>query len=162
MPPNTSLSTLLEESKRLTTHLTLAEIPTVQRGIDLLESESRKLVARSVRDGRTLDPRAQTMLASSGIDTDRLADSNLASAALLSAFEMLQPVHDANVESFLGQQQEQAIVNAIEDNGLATLDDFDRTMKAHMQSVWEDAQRRLFEELGQHQGAEPLSLLDAE
>ncbi|KAJ1726383.1 nuclear pore complex subunit, partial [Coemansia biformis] len=161
MPPNTSLSSLLEESKRLTTHLTLAEIPAVQRGIDLLESESRKLVARSVRDGRTLDPRAQTLLASSGVDTDRLADSS-GSTALLSAFEMLHPVYDANVESFLGQQQEQAIVNAIEESELATLDDFDRTMTAHMQTVWEEAQRRLFEELGQHQGAEPLALVDAE
>ncbi|KAJ2211943.1 nuclear pore complex subunit [Coemansia sp. RSA 487] len=147
-----SLSALLEESKRLTTHLTSAEIPTVQRGIDLLESESRKLVARSVRDGRPLDPRGQALLASAGVDTDELAD-NTASAALLSAFEMLQPTYDANVASFLSQQQEQSIINAIEESELSTLDDFDRNMAAHMNQVWEDTQRRLFEELGQFQGA---------
>ncbi|KAJ2546739.1 nuclear pore complex subunit, partial [Coemansia sp. RSA 1878] len=82
MPLTQSLSTLLEESQRLTTHLSLGEIPTVQRGIDLLESESRKLVAKSVRNGRAvLDPRAHALLASSGIDTDELTDSH-ASAAL--------------------------------------------------------------------------------
>ncbi|KAJ2401606.1 nuclear pore complex subunit [Coemansia sp. RSA 2559] len=147
-----SLSALLEESKRLTTHLTSAEIPTVQRGIDLLESESRKLVARSIRDGRPLDPRGQALLSSAGVDTDRLA-ANSASAALLSAFEMLQPTYDANVASFLSQQQEQSIINAIEESELTTLDDFDRNMAAHMNQVWEDTQRRLFEELGQFQGA---------
>ncbi|KAJ2748449.1 nuclear pore complex subunit, partial [Coemansia sp. BCRC 34490] len=147
-----SLSALLEESKRLTSHLTSAEIPTVKRGIDLLESESRKLVARSARDGRPLDPRAQAMLASAGVDTDELA-SNSASAALLSAFELLQPAYDANVASFLSQQQEQSIINAIEESELSTLDDFDRNMAAHMNHVWEDTQCRLFEELGQFQGA---------
>ncbi|KAJ1732278.1 nuclear pore complex subunit [Coemansia sp. Benny D160-2] len=147
-----SLSALLEESKRLTSHLTSAEIPTVKRGIDLLESESRKLVARSARDGRPLDPRAQAMLASAGVDTDELAN-NSASAALLSAFELLQPAYDANVASFLSQQQEQSIINAIEESELSTLDDFDRNMAAHMNHVWEDTQRRLFEELGQFQGA---------
>ncbi|KAJ2557202.1 nuclear pore complex subunit [Coemansia sp. RSA 1933] len=147
-----SLSALLEESKRLTTHLTSAEIPTVQRGIDLLESESRKLVARSVRDGRPLDPRGQALLAGAGVDTDGLAE-NTASAALLSAFELLQPTYDANVASFLSQQQEQSIINAIEESELTTLDDFDRNMAAHMNQVWEDTQRRLFEELGQFQGA---------
>ncbi|KAJ2527828.1 nuclear pore complex subunit, partial [Coemansia sp. RSA 1935] len=56
--------------------------------------------------------------------------------------------------SFLGQQQEQSIVNAIEESELSTLDEFDRNMTAHMQQMWEDSQRRLFEELGQYQGAD--------
>ncbi|KAJ2731141.1 nuclear pore complex subunit [Coemansia sp. BCRC 34962] len=148
-----SLSALLEESKRLTTHLTSSEIPTVQRGLDLLESDSRKLVARTVRNGKALDPRAQSMLASSGVDTDELTE-NAASAALLSAFEMLLPICDANVESYLGQQQEQSIVNAIEKSQLTSLDDFDRNMSLHMSNMWEDTQRRLFEELGQYQAAD--------
>ncbi|KAJ2720785.1 nuclear pore complex subunit [Coemansia sp. Benny D115] len=163
MSKSLSLSALLEESKRLTTHLTSSEIPSVQRGIDLLESESRKLVARSaarnastmVRGHAVLDPRAQSLLASSGVDTDELTE-NVASTALLSAFEMLQPAYDVNVESFLAQQQEQSIVGAIEESELSTLDDFDRNMTQHMQLVWEDTQRRLFEELGQYQGGEPL------
>ncbi|KAJ1822828.1 nuclear pore complex subunit [Coemansia sp. RSA 2599] len=159
-----SLSSLLEDSRRLTTHLSSSEIPAVHRNLDLLESESRKLVARSVRtsssssssaakgSGRTLlDTRAQSLLASSGVDTDELTE-NLASSALLSAFEMLQPTLDANVESFLAQQQEQSIINAIEESELSTLDDFDRQMRAHMSLVWEESQRRLFEELGQYQG----------
>ncbi|PIA12883.1 NIC-domain-containing protein, partial [Coemansia reversa NRRL 1564] len=150
MTQNHSLSSLLEDSKRLTTHLTLAEIPAVQRGIDLLEAESRKLVARSVRNG-IIDPRAQTFLASSGIDADDLADS-VAPVALLSAFEQLQPSFDANVESFLSQQHEQSIVNAIEESELSTLDDFDSGMNSYMQNIWEENQRRLFEELGQYHG----------
>ncbi|KAJ2159123.1 nuclear pore complex subunit [Coemansia sp. RSA 552] len=153
-----SLSSLLEESKRLTTHLSAgagSEIPAVQRGLDLLESESRKLVARSVREGghKFVDPRAQSLLASTGVDADHLADSR-ASAALMSAFEMLQPGSvDANVESYLSQRQELSIVGAIEESELSTLDDFDRGMEAHMMQVWEESQRRLFEELGQYQGA---------
>ncbi|KAJ1935090.1 nuclear pore complex subunit, partial [Linderina macrospora] len=155
---NLSLNRLLEESKRLNAHLATSEIPTVQRGIDLLESESRRLVMRSVRHGRTLDPRAQSLLASSGVDTDELMEGS-ASAALLNAFEMLQPKYDTNVENFLAQQQEQSIVNAIEESELSTLDDLDRHMVSHMQNVWEDTQKRLFEELGQYQGLDPQSML---
>lgn len=149
-----SLSSLLEESRRLNTHLASSEIPTVHRSIDLLESESRKLVARSIRSNgsKTLDPRAQSLLAGSGVDTDKLTE-NKASAALLSAFETLRPTYEANVESFLAQQQEQCIVNAIEETELFTLDDFDQNMASHMQQVWEDTQTRLFEELGQYQAA---------
>ncbi|KAJ2238018.1 nuclear pore complex subunit [Coemansia sp. RSA 485] len=153
-----SLSSLLEDSRRLTTHLSSSEIPSVHRNLNLLESESRKLVARSVRtssataSGRTLlDTRAQSLLASSGVDTDELTE-NVASSAVLSAFEMLQPTFDANVESFLAQQQEQSIVNAIEESELSTLDDFDRQMSQHMRLVWEETQRKMFEELGQYQG----------
>ncbi|KAJ2899224.1 nuclear pore complex subunit [Coemansia aciculifera] len=148
-----SLSSLLEESRRLNTHLASSEIPSVQRGLDLLELESRKLVARSVRNGGALDPRAQSMLASSGVDTDELTD-NVAPASLLSAFELLPSDYDANVDSFLGQMQEQSIVDAIEGSAQSTLDDFDRHMSQHMHNVWEETQRRLFEELGQYQGAE--------
>ncbi|KAJ2391681.1 nuclear pore complex subunit [Coemansia sp. RSA 2611] len=150
-----TLSSLLEESKQLTTHLSQADIPNVHRGIDLLESESRKLVARSVRGGRVaLDPRAQSLLAGAGVDAEAMAETN-ASAALLSAFETMQPAYDANVETFLAQQQEQSIVNAIEESELATLDDFDRHLTDHMEQMWMDTQQRLFEELGQYQGAEP-------
>ncbi|KAJ2742707.1 nuclear pore complex subunit, partial [Coemansia sp. BCRC 34301] len=154
-PPDT----LLEESKRLNTHLMSSEIPSVHRGLDLLESESRKLVARSVRNGGrgggALDPRAQSLLASSGVDTDELMTDNV-SACLLSAFEQLHSDYDANVESYLGQMQEQSIVSAIESSTLATLDDFDGYMTMHLRNVWDDTQRRLFEELGQYQGTEQL------
>ncbi|KAJ1862168.1 nuclear pore complex subunit [Coemansia sp. RSA 989] len=156
MPANQSLDSLLEESRKLTTHLSAAEIPSVKRGLDLLEAESRKLVAKSVRDGRVaLDPRGHSLLASSGVDTERLTDGK-ASAALLSAFELQQPEFDANVESFLSQQQEQSIISAIEEIELSTLDEFDRNLSAHMQQMWDDSQHRLFEELGQYQGTEAL------
>ncbi|KAJ2777296.1 nuclear pore complex subunit [Coemansia javaensis] len=163
MAQGLSLSSLLEESRRLTTHLALAEIPAVQRGLDLLESESRKLVARAVRDGHggsstgaaaaVMDPRAQALLAGSGVDAERLLGAGAgaaAAAAVVSAFEQLQPGQDADVESFLGQQHEQAIVGAIEDRALATVRDADRAAHRHMLAVWEDAQRRLFDELGHH------------
>ncbi|KAJ2060465.1 hypothetical protein GGI17_003752 [Coemansia sp. S146] len=126
-----SLSTLLEESQRLTTYLTSLEIPSVHCELDLLEAESRKLVARSVRNVKALDLRAQSILATSGVDTDELTEN-----------------------------QEQSIVNAIEESQLSTLDDFDRNMPQHMHNVWEDTQRRLFEELGQYQVAEPCPFLD--
>ncbi|KAJ1961276.1 nuclear pore complex subunit [Dipsacomyces acuminosporus] len=164
MAQNLSLSSLLEESKKLTTHLVSSDIPTVQRGIDLLESESRKLVAKSVRNGRSLDPRAQQMLASSGVDTDELTE-NVGSVALLSAFELLQPSFDANVENFLAQHEEQSIINAIEETQLSTLDDFDKNLSANMLNCWEDCQKKLFEELGQYQGfvdgSSGFSLLDS-
>ncbi|KAJ2887587.1 nuclear pore complex subunit [Coemansia asiatica] len=167
-----SLSSLLEDSRRLTTHLasssSSSSIPAVHRNLDLLESESRKLVARSVRTssataGRSLlDTRAQSLLASSGVDTDELALENRASSAVLSAFEKLQPAVDANVESFLAQQQEQSIVSAIEESELSTLDDFDRQMSLHMRLVWEESQKRLFEEMGQHQGFSNASVGSAD
>ncbi|KAJ1724920.1 nuclear pore complex subunit [Coemansia erecta] len=169
--PALSLSSLLEESKRLNSHLASAEIPAVSRGLPLLEAESRKLVARSARNAASasaggggggaaslqLDPRAQSLLAGSGIDPDDIAAGS-ASAALLSAFEMLLPSYDAHVETFLAQQQELSIVNAIEESELSTLDDFDRCMTAHMQQVWEDAQKSLFDEIGQHQHQHPHSV----
>ncbi|KAJ1763512.1 hypothetical protein LPJ74_006798 [Coemansia sp. RSA 1843] len=64
MPQPMSVSALLEESKRLATHLTSAEVPTAQRGLEQLESKWRKLVARSIHDGFLLDPRGQALVSS--------------------------------------------------------------------------------------------------
>lgn len=53
-----SLKQLLEQSKRLTNHITNTDLPQIERGLEQIESQSRKLVAKASRAGEGLDTRA--------------------------------------------------------------------------------------------------------
>ncbi len=45
--PPSSLSDLLQQSRKLTNHLSRSDLPTIQLGLDQIENQSRKLVGRS-------------------------------------------------------------------------------------------------------------------
>ena len=54
---STNLATLLEQSKRFT-NLDSTDLPRLQLGLDQIENQSRKLVARASRASEGIDTRA--------------------------------------------------------------------------------------------------------
>ncbi|KAJ1951162.1 nuclear pore complex subunit, partial [Dispira parvispora] len=107
------LQQLLEESQRLTSNITTGDVPTINRGLDQIEEESRRLLSKSILDRGAQDSNGQYLLASSGVDSDRLS-SALQSFKLGTTFESIQSIPDGDVEAYLQCQREQLIINALE------------------------------------------------
>lgn len=107
-PAQLSLSDLLQQSRKLNTHLggSRADLPSIQLGLDQIEAQSRKLAqARATTVGASSsngagpgnDAKAHYFLANGGIDASGLADT-INQTDIANAFEPLQPIYDTDVD----------------------------------------------------------------
>ncbi|WFC98722.1 nuclear pore complex subunit [Malassezia yamatoensis] len=160
--PALSLSEILQQSRKLTNQLGRdSDLPSIQLGIDQIESQSRKLASKSVRNGTpAADARAHYLLASGGIDAVQLTNA-IQHTNIVSTFEPLQPVYDTDMEGLNRHEHEQVILSMIEQSRRQTFDDFQQQLNASLHSDWQMQKKRIVEELGEHQPdhAETSSLL---
>ncbi|RKP34751.1 hypothetical protein BJ085DRAFT_16606 [Dimargaris cristalligena] len=142
------LKQLLEESQQLTSHITPTDLPALQRGLGQIESESRRLVSRTILEPPGSDAKGHFLLASGGVDPDKLSRA-IRSFNLATTFEPVQTIPDTDVEGYLNYQREQLIVNALESGYRETCQDFEVAYESAFQADWQRAKQRLLEELGQ-------------
>ncbi|KAJ1926950.1 nuclear pore complex subunit [Tieghemiomyces parasiticus] len=148
------LKQLLDESQQLTTHITPSDLPTIQRGLDQIEAESRRLVSRTILETQGLDTKGHFLLASGGVDPERLSQA-VHSFDLAAAFEPVQTVPETDVESYLQYQREQLIINAIESGYRETCQDFEAAHERAYQADWSRTKTNLLDELCQRPGGAP-------
>lgn len=148
-----SLAALLEQSQRLQQSHSRAEseLPSINLGLDQIESQSRKIAAKSLRETTSSGGNAGYILASGGVNVDQLSNhiNQLNNPAV--TFEPLLPLSDTDIEGYLKHTHEQTIISAIEEGRRATQSDFYRRLEANSRSNWEKQKEKLFEELGRHQ-----------
>ncbi|KAF9116162.1 hypothetical protein BGX27_004502 [Mortierella sp. AM989] len=145
-----SLAQLAEQSKQLTSHIGGLQLPHIERGIDQIENQSRKLAAKSTKPVDVTDNRAHFFLAKGGVDANSI--NTTLNSINLSTFEPYQPIHDTDTEAFLRYQHEQIIINTIDESRRETVMDFDSNFESSLNYDWERTKKRIFEELGHHQG----------
>ncbi|GAA5993540.1 hypothetical protein JCM10908_000639 [Rhodotorula pacifica] len=156
-----SLASLLEQSQRLQASLAVpssaggggggaaVDLPSIQLGLDQIESQSRRIAGRSLKEAGQAG-NAAYLLASGGVNAEQLS-SNINSVNLAGTFEPLVPLSDTDVEGYIRHTHEQAIISAIEEGRRATTADFYRNLDSKMRRDWEKQKEKLFEELGRHQ-----------
>ncbi|PKI85687.1 nuclear pore complex subunit [Malassezia vespertilionis] len=149
--PVMSLSDILQQSRKLTNQIGRdSDLPPIQLGIDQIESQSRKLASKSVRNGNSsAEARAHYLLASGGIDAAQLANS-IQHTNIANTFEPLQPVYDTDIEGYVRHEHEQIILSMIEESRQQTLDDFQQGLGKNLAHDWQVQKKRISEELGQH------------
>lgn len=149
--PAPSLSDILQQSRKLTNQLARdSDLPSIQLGIDQIESQSRKLVSKSVRSGHTpADARAHYLLASGGIDAAQLSNA-IQHTNISNTFEPLQPVYDTDVGGYLRHEHEQVVLSMIEESRRDALEDFQQDLGRRLHRDWQAQKQHILEELGQH------------
>ncbi|KAJ3089450.1 hypothetical protein HK102_006381 [Quaeritorhiza haematococci] len=147
-----SFQSLLEQSRQLTNHIITPGLPQLERGLDQIENQSRKLVTKAAREGGNIvDTRTAYLLANKGYDAERVSET-LNAINLASTFEPLQPLHDTDIEGYLRHEHEMVILSTIEESRQQTVRDFEEGFERSLHRDWERVKKRIFEELGQHQG----------
>lgn len=125
-------------------------IPRLERALPQIDRESRDLATGYSADtdpaqsdyGRYDDSKALRLLSESGFRTDNI-ERNLQSFQLLDAFEPVQSFPDTDLDAYMGQIHETAIISAVE----AALQDVTKQSMAAIASTieaeWEASKRDL-------------------
>ncbi|KAI8801484.1 Nup93/Nic96-domain-containing protein [Cladochytrium replicatum] len=156
---------LLARSRQLTSHILGPGLPHLERGLDQIDSQSRKLLSKShpsqspttaatQHATATTDTRTAYLFANRGFDPERISDvlnSIHIATAPSSTFESLSPLHETDLEGYVRHAHEMVIVGAVEEVRRAAVREFEEGFERAGRVEWERAKRRAFEELGQHQ-----------
>ncbi|KAJ3219762.1 hypothetical protein HDU67_009574 [Dinochytrium kinnereticum] len=164
----TDLNQIYEQSRRLTAHIvTPGNIPQLERGLDQIAAQTRKLSTKSARAGDgsafrasageggpvstgQIDSRTAYLLANRGFDADKVS-ATLSMIDPAATFEPVEGLYDTDIEGYLKLEHEHIIMTAIDESRAQTLKDCDERFERTLHRDWEKAKKRIFEELGQHQ-----------
>ncbi|KAI0641165.1 nucleoporin-interacting protein NIC96 [Trametes meyenii] len=146
------LSSLLNASKALTSHLSRPDLPSVNLSLDQIEAQSRRLVSR--QPGTSTDAgRANYLLAQAKVDAPALANS-IAHLNTQTTFSPLQALQDTDVAGYLRHAHEQNLISTIEEGRRETQEEFYRVLEDRGRRDWEARKKRVFEQLGARVGGE--------
>ncbi|KAH9938956.1 nucleoporin-interacting protein NIC96 [Epithele typhae] len=141
-----NLSSLLNASKALTSHLSRPDLPSVNLSLEQIEAQSRRLVSR--QPGTSGDAsRANYLLAQAHVDAPALANS-IAHLNTQTTFSPLQALQDTDVAGYLRHAHEQNLISTIEEGRKETQEEFYRVLEDRGRRDWEAKKRRVFEQLG--------------
>ncbi|KAJ3168334.1 hypothetical protein HDU88_001774 [Geranomyces variabilis] len=157
-----SLSQLLEQSRLLTNHTVQPDAPQIERGLDQIDAESKRLFSRTTRiaesapDGTlgsaadaTLDPRTITMFANKGYEPEKVREV-LNQIDLSQTLEPLTGVRDTDIDGYLRNEYENIVTGAILNTKRETSKRYQVSFDRLLYQDWERCRKKLFQELGQH------------
>lgn len=157
MAPTPTLGELMQQSQILSNHFNHSDLPTIQLGLDQIETQSRRLAGRATTVPAGLGAgddltgtdttRAHYFLANGGIDAAELADT-IQATRVANAFEPLRPLDDTDVAGYLRHEHEQVILSALEDGRRETQDAFCRIVDRSLRKNWDAQKRRIVEDFG--------------
>ncbi|KAI8087112.1 hypothetical protein BDF21DRAFT_413748 [Thamnidium elegans] len=135
--PAASLKQILERSKLTNSKILPQELPSIERGLDQIDSQSKKLSSKTASNDEGGNIRAHYFLAQGGVNTQELI-TDLGTIHLGGLEEHRQPIQDMDVEGYLEQQRTETVLKIIEDGRHEivdyTKDSFDNTVDAY----WKD------------------------
>lgn len=146
----TKFSKLLEQSRQLNSHIYNTSLPILERDLDQIESQSRKLAAKALRAGEgIIDTGACCLLANGGFPVEQVSQimENLNTLTLATTFEPLQPIPDTDIESFLNFELENIILKTVEQGKIQTTKDFNDSFEQSIHKDWKNTKHKLCDHL---------------
>jgi nuclear pore complex protein Nup93 len=149
-----NLKNLVQESRQLTNHILPSGLTPLERGLEQIEAQTKRLLKRTSSrqespQNKKLDNRTQYLLASRGIDTDRVLE-NLVDIHLGLTFEPLQGIPDTDIEGFLRNEHETLVSLAIEETRNQAVLDFETQFEQSLQRDWAKQKQEMLESFGHH------------
>ncbi|KPJ12259.1 Nuclear pore complex protein Nup93 [Papilio machaon] len=128
-------SKLLQQAEQLTTEIEgNEELPRVERSLGQVLEASHELYSRVIQSGAN-DIQAHLLFGSKGIDLQQISQK-LETLSSKRTFEPLQPIADSDVESFLKNERENAILSLIDEVNKNSLQTTEDQKWEHMLSEW--------------------------
>lgn len=140
---------LLQQAEQLTADIDgNTDLPRVQRNLKQILEEGHQLWSRtaqlSTKD--TTDVRASILLGSQGYDLPK-ASKELESLSAVKTFEPIEPVHETDIDSFLRNERENALLSVIQESTKTTLREVDEYYWQVLSSDWQREKRRILDSL---------------
>ncbi|XP_068621036.1 nuclear pore complex protein Nup93-like [Battus philenor] len=135
-------SKLLQQAEQLTTEIEgNEELPRVERSLGQVLEASHELYSRVIQSGAN-DIQAHLLFGSKGIDLQQISQK-LETLSSKRTFEPLQPIADSDVESFLKNERENAILSLIDEVNKNSLQTTEDQKWEHMLSEWNKEKSKL-------------------
>ncbi|KAI9494890.1 Nup93/Nic96-domain-containing protein [Zychaea mexicana] len=140
---------LYESSKLLASPTTRDQLPVLERGLDQIDTETRRLFGKNKAD-QEQTAQAHFFLAQNGINTQDLAQK-LNAMDTGRIFEPSGKINDTDVEKYLEKAHERSIIDVITEYGQNTQFDFEEEAERVMEANLRKTQRRVLEGWDHHQ-----------
>lgn len=139
---------MLQQAEQLTADMESGgELPRIERNLHQLAEAGDRLWKKTAGSvGEDADVRASILLGSKGFDLPRLSETidNLSTAK---TFEPLEPIRDTDIQGFLRNERENAILAAIEEAKKNTFDEAERNHWKSMVDEWEQQKLKILNSL---------------
>ncbi|KAM7288940.1 nuclear pore complex protein Nup93 [Ixodes scapularis] len=140
---------LLQQAEQLTADIDgNTDLPRVQRNLKQILEEGQQLWSRtaqlSAKD--TTDVKASILLGSQGFDLPKVS-KKLESLSAVKSFEPIEPIHETDIDSFLRNERENALLSVIQESTKTTLREADDFYWQVMSSDWQREKQRILNSL---------------
>ncbi|KAI0235619.1 Nuclear pore complex protein Nup93 [Lamellibrachia satsuma] len=135
---------LLQQAQQLTADMdTGMELPRVERNLQQLKEAAQRMASRvPLVAQETTDVKASLLLGSRGYDIQRVAHK-LEGLSTAKTFEPLEPIRDTDIQGFLKNERENALLAAIEQTRKNTFEETERRHWANMENEWEQEKQKI-------------------
>ncbi|XP_071785698.1 nuclear pore complex protein Nup93-like [Asterias amurensis] len=140
---------LLRDAEQLTANVDSgAELPRVERNLHQIMESSQRLWTKTAQVGApdAADVKASILLGSKGIDVPRISQ-RLETLSTTKTFEPLEPIADTDIQSFLRNERENAVLAVIQETKKNTLQQTEKRFWETMQSEWQEERQKILNAL---------------
>eukprot|EP00058_Branchiostoma_floridae_P008695 XP_002594183.1 hypothetical protein BRAFLDRAFT_275527 [Branchiostoma floridae] len=140
---------LLQRAEQLTADMDSGvELPRVERNLQQILDAGERLWSRSAQAAAQdqTDARASILLGAKGFDVPRISQ-RLETLSAAKTFEPLEPVRDTDIQGFLRNERENALLAAIEESRRNTFESVERHHWEFMQQEWEIEKQKILNAL---------------
>ncbi|MGH0148367.1 UNVERIFIED_CONTAM: hypothetical protein FKN15_012688 [Acipenser sinensis] len=140
---------LLQQAEQLAAETeAISELPHVERNLQEIQQAGERLRARTLTrtSQETADVKASILLGSRGLDISHISQ-RLESLSAATTFEPLEPVKDTDIQGFLKNERDNALLSAIEESRRRTFATAEEYHRESMLVEWEQVKQRILHTL---------------
>uniref|UniRef100_H1A5C8 Nuclear pore complex protein Nup93 n=1 Tax=Taeniopygia guttata TaxID=59729 RepID=H1A5C8_TAEGU len=140
---------LLQQAEQLAAETEgISELPHVERNLQEIQQAGERLRSRTLTrtSQETADVKASVLLGSRGLDISHISQ-RLESLSAATTFEPLEPVKDTDIQGFLKNEKDNALLSAIEESRRRTFAMAEEYHRESMLVEWEQVKQRILHSL---------------
>lgn len=142
-------SDLLQQAEQLTAEMDGdGELPRVERNLRQILDAGQQLWSRTTQSVSkdTSDVKASILLGSKGYDLPKISQK-LEGLSAVKTFEPIEPIRETDIQGFLKNERENAMLSVIEESKKSTFERADRLFWETMESEWEQEKQKILNAL---------------
>jgi len=145
---DSTFSDLLHRAEQLTADMdTGTELPRIERNLPQLAEAANRLLSKTGANlGENTDVKASLLLSTKGLEVPKLSQ-RLESLSTTKTFEPLEPVVETDIQGFLKNERENAILSAIEETKRNTFAAAEKLFMESLEDEWEKEKQKILNSL---------------
>ncbi|GFU84464.1 nuclear pore complex protein Nup93, partial [Trichonephila clavipes] len=140
---------LLQQAEQLTADIDgEGELPRVERNLRQIVDAGQQLWSRTTQavSKDTCDIKASILLGSKGYDLPKISQK-IESLTTARTFEPIEPIRETDIQGFLKNERENAMLSVIEESKKATFERSDKVFWETLESEWEQEKMKILNAL---------------